>query len=44
MPALTILAEVDFDIAARCTRNTQGTGMILIARNHDWRQFNLIQK
>lgn len=33
MPALTTLMEVDLDIALRCARNADGTGIILVARD-----------
>lgn len=35
MPALTILVGVDLDIAVRCIRNADETGIIIMERSHD---------
>lgn len=45
MPALTILVGMGLDIALRCTRNADETGIInFIACNHDLLQVYVVQK
>lgn len=36
IPALTTLVEAGLDNAVRCTRNTDETGIILVARDLDY--------
>lgn len=44
MPAPTILVGGDFDIALRCTRSADETGLIIIVCNHDLLQVYMVQR